>query len=374
MKVALVHDYLNQYGGAEKVLESFTEIFPDAPIYTLIYDPELVKKILPNKEIRASFLQKIPFAVSRHRLFPPLMPIAVEKFDFSGFDLILSDSAAFSKGIITGPETLHICYCHTPTRYAWDDSHKYIREFNTPFWVKPFVPLFMNYLRLWDREAAFRVDKFISNSRFVAERIKKYYKSEAETIYPPVDTDNFFPGNKIEKYFLMVGRLLVYKRFDLAIDVFNELGFPLKIIGTGPEMTKLKKRANWNIEFLGNVDKEKMREYYQNCQALIFPQEEDFGIVALEAMACGRPVIAYRGGGALESVKEEETGIFFDEQKINSLLQVVKKFSSDNFDFRKIRAHAEKFDKKIFKEKIKDFIKKSYNEHRNRYKNSGQGN
>ena len=362
-----MHDYLNQYGGAEKVLEVFTEIFPDAPIYTLVYKPDLIKNILPGKEIRASFLQKIPFAVSRHRLFPPLMPFAVERFDLSDFDLVLSDSAAFSKGVITRPETLHICYCHTPIRYAWDDSHKYVREFNVPFWIKPLIPLFMNYLRLWDREAAFRVDKFICNSKFVAKRIKKYYKNKATIIYPPVDIDKFFPGRETGKYFLMVGRLLVYKRFDLAIDVFNELGTPLKIIGTGPEMNKLKKRANWNIEFLGEVNDEKLREYYQGCQALIFPQEEDFGIVALEAMACGRPVIAYRGGGALESVKEGETGLFFNEQKVDSLISVVKKFNSNNFDPFKIRAHAKKFDKNIFREKIKGFVEKSYYEHRYRY-------
>jgi glycosyltransferase involved in cell wall biosynthesis len=370
MKVALVHDYLNQYGGAEKVLEVFTEIFPDAPIYTLVYDPKLIDKILPGKEIRASFLQRIPFARSHHRLFPPLMPLATERFDLSEYDLVLSDSAAFSKGVITKPETLHICYCHTPIRYAWDDSHKYVREFNIPFWAKPFVPLFMNYLRLWDREAAFRVDKFICNSEFVANRIRKYYKSESEVIHPPVDVEKFFPGEKIEKYFLMVGRLLVYKRFDLAIEAFNELGLPLKIIGTGPEMKKLKKRANWNIEFLGDVDNDKLREYYQNCQALIFPQEEDFGIVAVEAMACGRPVIAYRGGGALESIKEGETGIFFNEQKTDSLVAAVKKFSSKEFNSHGIHNHAKKFDKKIFSEKIKKFVEKAYHEHRNRHKNS----
>ena len=367
MKVALVHDYLNQYGGAEKVLEVFAEIFPNAPIYTLVYDPNLVKNILPGKEIRASFLQKIPFTRSHHRLFPPLMPLAAERFDLSDYDLVLSDSAAFSKGVITKPETLHICYCHTPIRYAWDDSHKYIREFNMSFLAKFFVPLFMNYLRLWDREAAFRVDRFICNSEFVAKRIEKYYKSKATVIYPPVDTNKFFPGGKAENYFLMVGRLLVYKRFDLAIEAFNELEIPLKIIGTGPEMNKLKKMANWNVEFLGDVDNEKLREYYQNCQALVFPQEEDFGIVAVEAMACGRPVIAYRGGGALESVKEGETGVFFDEQKRDSLIDVIKKFNPDKFNSLKIHTHAKKFDKEVFGKKIKEFIEKAYYEYRNRH-------
>lgn len=367
MKVALVHDYLNQYGGAEKVLEVFAEIFPDAPIYTLVYDPALVNKIFPGKEIRASFLQKIPFAKSYHRIFPPLMPFAVEKFDLSQYDLVLSDSAAFSKGVITRPETLHVCYCHTPIRYAWDDSHKYIREFNMPFLVKPLVHVFMNYLRLWDREASFRVDKFMCNSDFVAKRIGKYYKTKATVIYPPINTEEFFPGEKTKDYFLMVGRLLVYKRFDLAIDAFNELGLPLKIVGTGPEFGKLKKRANWNIEFLGDVDNQKLREYYQSCRALIFPQEEDFGIVAVEAMACGRPVIAYRGGGAMESIKEGETGLFFNEQKIDSLIEAVKKFELEKFDSGKIRIHAEQFNKKNFIKKINEFIEKEYNDHRNRY-------
>ena len=375
MRVALVHDYLNQYGGGEKVLEVFAEIFPDAPIYTLIYDNKITDKILPGREIRASFLQKIPFIKSHHRFFPPLMPLAVEKLDLSDYDMVISDSAAFSKGVITKPGALHICYCHTPTRYAWDDSHKYVKEFSMPSLAKIFVPFFMNYLRLWDREATYRVDKFICNSNFVAQRIKKYYRQKAEVIYPPVDGDFFTPVDPAKSplatneasYYLMVGRLLVYKRFDIAIEAFNKLELPLKIIGTGPEMKKIKRMANWNIEFLGEMRGEKLKEYYQNCQALIFPQEEDFGIVALEAMACGRPVIAYRGGGALESVKEGETGVFFNEQTANSLAEAVKKFDPSKFNPKLIRQHALKFDKQIFKKKIKDFIEKSYHDYRNRY-------
>ena len=365
MNVALVHDYLNQYGGAERVLEALAEVFDNAPIYTLIYDSKITDKIFPGRKIQASFLQKIPFIKSHHRFFPPLMPLAVEKFDLSHYDLVISDSAAFSKGIITNPETLHICYCHTPTRYAWDDSHKYIREFNMPLLAKIFIPFFMNYLRLWDREAAYRVDKFICNSNFVAQRIKKYYKQEAKVIYPPVDAKFFTLSDKpVGDYFLMVGRLLVYKRFDVAIEAFNKLELPLKIIGDGPERKKLQKLANWNIEFLGELPSDKIKEYYQNCQALIFPQEEDFGIVALEAMACGRPVIAYRGGGALESVKEGKTGIFFDEQTASSLIEAVKNFRSSKFNPEIIRAHVLKFDKEIFKKKIKEFINKAYYENR----------
>ena len=374
MRIALVHDYLNQYGGAEKVLEAFTEIFPDAPIYTLLYDEKIIDKFFPNKKIRTSFLQKLPFIKKHHRIFPPLMPLAVEKLDLSDYDIVLSDSAAFGKGVITRPNTLHICYCHTPIRYAWDDSHKYIKEFSMFKLAKFFVPIFMNYLRLWDREAAYRVDKFICNSNFVAQRIKKYYKQESEIINPPVDIENFGIKDTKEKnpstplgasYFLMVGRLLPYKRFDMAIEAFNKLELPLKIIGSGPEMKKLKRIANWNIEFLGEMDNKNLKEYYQNCQALIFPQEEDFGIVALEAMACGRPIIAYRGGGALESVLEGKTGVFFNEQTIESLVEAVKNFNASKFDSRVIYEHALKFDKEIFKKKIKDFVDKNWKEFKN---------
>lgn len=206
MKIALVHDYLNQFGGAERVLEAFSEIFLNAPIYTLIYDPKKMRGVFSNKKIRTSFLQKIPLVKSYHRIFPFLMPIAIEQFDLSNYDVVLSDTTSFAKGVITRPETLHICYCHTPTRYAWDDSHKYIEEYGLPKFIKRLIPFFMNYIRLWDREAALRVDKFICNSNFVAKRIKKYYDREAKVIYPPVDVKAFSIGSPSrEKFFLMVG-------------------------------------------------------------------------------------------------------------------------------------------------------------------------
>lgn len=372
MKVALVHDYLNQYGGAEKVLEAFMEIYPDAPIYTLIYDPASFKKCGVNpfskKKIHTSFLQKVPLAKSKHRLFPLLMPIAIEQFDLSDYDVVLSDSASFAKGVITKPDTLHICYCHTPPRYAWDDSHKYIEEFSLPGVVKTLIPFFMNYIRIWDKEAALRVDRFICNSHFVAQRIKKYYNKKARVIHPPVDTKCLIPDVKHgikKRYFLMVGRLLAYKRFDIAIRAFNKSGKSLKIIGDGPERKKLEKIAKKNIEFLGELYSEELKKYYQNCQALIFPQEEDFGIVALEAMACGKPVIAYRGGGVLESIREGETGLFFDEQTSEALIKAVKKFRSKNFNSQKIRKHALKFSKEKFKKKIKNLVEKSYHDYRN---------
>ncbi len=360
MRVALVHDYLNQYGGAERVLEAFCQIFPKAPIYTLFYDKRGTGSAFENRCVKTSFLQKAPWVKSHHRSFLMLMPLAIEQFDFSQYDLVLSDSASYAKGVITSPETLHICYCHTPTRYAWDDSHKYIDEFGYSRPIKKIIPLFMNYIRFWDEQAAARVDKFIANSSFVAKRIKKYYHRESEVIHPPIKTSLFYLAEKPERYFLMVGRLLAYKRFDLAIKAFNQLGWLLKIVGDGPDRARLKKMARENIEFIGLVPDSKLKDHYAYCQALVFPQEEDFGIVPVEAMASGRPVIAYQGGGALEIVKPGVTGLFFKEQTVECLIDALKKFSTDDFNSKTIRERAMKFDQERFKEKIKSYINNEY--------------
>lgn len=362
MRIALVHDYLNQYGGAERVLAAFCDIWPQSHIYTLLYDEYLTGGVFKGKKIHTSFLQKIPFVKKHHRFFLYLMPLAVEQFDLSSYDIVISDSAGYAKGIITKPGTLHINYCHTPLRYAWDDSHKYIREYSWPKFIKRFIPLALNYIRLWDREAALRVDKYIANSFFVRERIKKYYKRDAEVIYPPVDTKLFCVSDKIGDYFLITGRFLAYKRFDIAIKAFNKIGLPLKIIGDGPEKKNLMKIAGPNIEFLGLVSDEKLKDYYAHCRAFIFPQEEDFGIAALEAMASGRPVIAYKKGGALETVRDGVTGIFFEEQSSGSLIQAINKFKSKNFNSEEIREHALIFDKENFKAKIKQFVEKNWEE------------
>ncbi|MFH1611876.1 MAG: glycosyltransferase [bacterium] len=361
MKVALVHDYLTQYGGAERVLDVFCEIFPEAPIYTLLCDKKKTGLIFESKKIYTSFLQKIPFIKNHHRSFLMLMPFAVEQFDLSQYDLVVSDSASYAKGAITSPNTKHICYCHTPIRYAWDDSQKYINEFGYSKLSQKFIPFFMNYIRIWDEQAAERVDKFIANSDFVADRILKYYHQESEVIYPPIKTDLFYIADKIENYFLMVGRLLPYKKFDLAIEVFNKLGLPLKIVGDGPERKYLQKIAKKNIEFVGLVSDNKLRDYYAHCQAFIFPQEEDFGITAIEAMASGRPVIAYKAGGALEFIKENITGMFFEKQEEDCLIETIKRFDVHNFNPQFIRAEAKKFDKEIFKSRIKEFIDREYN-------------
>lgn len=352
MRIALIHEYLNQFGGAERVLGVLCSLFPDAPIYTLFYDAEATGGVFEGKEIRTSFLQKAPFIKNYHHFFPLFMPLAIEQFDFSEFDVVLSISSSFAKGIITKPGTRHICYCLTPPRFLWDDSQKFVEEFQYPSFVRKVLPPFITYLRLWDREASLRVDEFWAISGFVGERVKKYYLKDTKVIYPPVNVNRFHVSKDISNYFFMAGRLVSYKRFDLAIKAFNELGWPLKIAGIGPEMKRLKKMSGGNIEFLGLVSDQELAYMYTHARAFIFPQEEDFGITPLEAMASGRPVIAYRGGGALETIKEGETGMFFNKQTKESLIGALQEFNSVKFKPEACRAQAEKFDVHVFKEKI----------------------
>jgi glycosyltransferase involved in cell wall biosynthesis len=356
MRIALVHEYLNQFGGAERVLQVLCTMFPDAPIYTLFYDSKATGGVFKGREIRTSTLQRIPFIKKYHRLFPIFMPMAVEQFDFSEFDVVLSVSASFAKGIITKPETKHICYCLTPPRFLWDDSQKFVEGFGYPGFIKSSVMPLITYLRLWDREASFRVDKFITISNFIKERVAKYYLRNSEIIYPPVNIKRFYITNFSGDYFFMAGRMVSYKRFDLAIKAFNQLGWPLKIAGTGPELKRLKKIAGKNIEFLGLVSDEKLAELYSQAKAFIFPQEEDFGITVLESMASGRPVIAYRSGGATETIIEGRTGVFFEEQNESSLVETLKKFDHSKFNPHNCRQQAERFDIPVFKEKIANYL------------------
>ena len=363
MKIALVHDYLVQYGGAERVLECFLELFPYAPVYTLIYDKETMHGVFEGKNIHTSYLQKIPFAQKQHRLFPPLMPSAIEQFDFSKYDIVLSDSSSYAKGIITNPETLHICYMHTPMRYAWDDCQKYTSDFSFPRLVRALVPFPMNYIRIWDKVSADRVDKFIANSNFVSKRIQKYYRKDSIVIHPPVNVDKFYVSHEVKDYYLMVSRLIAYKRHDIAIQAFNKLKLPLKIIGRGPEMKRLKKMAGPTIEFLGRVPDEELPKYYAQCKAFIFPQEEDFGIVAIEAMASGRPIIAYDGGDIPEHLEEEKMGIFFKHQTPQDIIEAIKKFQNKKFDSEYIRQKSLKFDREAFKAKIREYIEIEMKKH-----------
>jgi glycosyltransferase involved in cell wall biosynthesis len=366
MKIALVHDYLVQHGGAERVLECFCEIFPYAPIYTLVYDAKAMGATFADRTIYTSQLQRIPFAKRRHRIFPLFMPTAIEEFDLSRYDIVLSDSSSFAKGIITRPETVHVSYVHTPMRYAWDDCQKYTSDFGFPKLIEKAVPFIMNGVRVWDRVSSDRVDHYIANSQFVARRIKKYYNKEAIVINPPVDTKHFHikkSAHRVQPYYLMVGRLIAYKRHDIAIDAFNRLRLPLKIIGRGPELSALKRRAKENIEFLERVDDDALAEYYANATAFIFPQEEDFGIVAIEAMASGRPLIAYHGGDIVEHMVDGKNGIFFYEQTADALVDAVQRFGSYSFDQKHIRMRSMVFDREHFKRTIKDYVDDVYARH-----------
>ena len=362
MKVALVHDHLTQDGGAERVLRVFREIFPEAPLYALVYDKKKMGEEFDGRNIKTSFIQKIPGGVKKFKWFLPLMPLATEKHELDNYDVVLSNSSALSKGVITRPDSLHICYCHTPTRYLWTDTHLYIKELAHGSLVKKAISLMLPRLRIWDRMAAERVDKFVANSKTVQKRISKYYGRRSDVIYPPVDVSGFkiFPTQ--ENYYLAAGRLVPYKRFDLVVRAFNKLGIPLKIFGEGPELGKLKAMAKPNIEFLGKISDEKKKELYGKCLAFIHPQEEDFGLMVVEAMAAGRPVIAYPKGGAMETVVEGKTGTFFPDQSWESLAHTIIRFKPEEYRPEEIRAHAAQFDTNEFKNKIRDYIEKSWQE------------
>lgn len=356
VKIALVHDHLIQVGGAERVLKIFHELFPDAPIHTLIHDPRKMGGLLSDAIIIPSFLQQFPGAKKRYQWLLPLMPTATESYDFSHYDIVLSSTSAFAKGILTPSTTLHICYCHTPTRYLWTDTHDYLRQLRAPRAIKGLLPYFLTHLRVWDAHAANRVDRFIANSRTVQERITKYYRRDSIVIFPPVEVDQFRVGSKAGEYYLAGGRLVSYKRFDIPIDAFNRLGLPLKIFGDGPEFAKLRKRAKHNITFLGGVSDADRAELYQNCIAYIHPQEEDFGITPIEAMASGRPVIAYAAGGALETVLQDITGVFFADQDFAALIDVIVHFDASRFNPETIRSYALKYSVHRFKREIIDCI------------------
>jgi glycosyltransferase involved in cell wall biosynthesis len=363
MKVALVHDWLTGMRGGERCLEIFCELFPQAPLYTLLHIPGSVSPVIEQRTIHTSFIQQLPFSKKRYRTYLPLFPIAIEHFNLRGYDLIISLSHCVAKGILPSPEALHISYLFTPMRYAWDMFEDYFGKRGNQL-----VSLVMHYLRMWDVASSQRVDHILCISKYVAKRVEKYYRKEAEVIYPPVDTKRFRISNLREDFFLIVSNLSPYKKIHLAIEAFNRLRLPLKIIGSGPEKKRLKSKAGPNIDFLGWQPDEIVADHYSRCRALIFPGEEDFGIVPLEAMASGRPVIAYGRGGALESIlpydqqaekeKKAPTGMFFDEPNGDSLADAVERFFKveREFDPEAIRNHALQWDRESFKEKIKDYI------------------
>jgi glycosyltransferase involved in cell wall biosynthesis len=363
MKVALVHDYLNQMGGAERVVIALHEIFPDAPIYTSIYDPARVDPAFQKMDIRTSFMQKLPMVTKHHQPYLPMYPFAMEKLDLRGYDLVLSSSSAFGKGVITRPETLHICYCHTPMRWCWN-YEEYVEREHLGKVARAILPFLITKLRIWDQISAMRVDHFLANSPIVAERIRKYYRREAIYIPPPVEASRFpfDPTIEAENYFLILSRLVPYKRIDLAIEACNQLQLPLVIIGGGRDLERLKRMAGPTIRFLGKLSDEEVLHYYTHCRAFIFPGEEDFGITPLEAQACGRPVIAYGAGGALATIVDGITGVFFREQTVESLMTVLSSFNERMFNPFVIRNQALEFDTPRFRHRILQFVEVKMNE------------
>ncbi|OGF31572.1 hypothetical protein A2533_03855 [Candidatus Falkowbacteria bacterium RIFOXYD2_FULL_35_9] len=365
MKVALVHDHLTQDGGAEKVLQALQDVYTTSPTYTLVYDKKKVNKIYQSRDIRTSFIQKFPFGVRKFEWFLVFMPAAAENFDLSEYDVVISSASAFSKGIITKPDALHICYCHTPTRYLWTDSINYIKELRQSPIIKRTLPLVLTKLRMWDRLAAERVNVFVANSREVQKRIKKYYRRESIVVFPPVETKKFQIRQNIGNFYLTGGRLVPYKRFDLTVKTFNRLGLKLKIFGEGPAFQELRKMAGPTIEFLGKIDEEAKIELFETCIAFIHPQIEDFGITPVEAMAAGRPVIAFNRGGALDTIIDGKTGIFFNEQEWETLADTLIHFKPENFKPEDIRNHALNFDETVFKKNMADLVNKSWEKWQN---------
>ena len=365
MKVAIVYDRVNKWGGAERVLLVLHEMFPDAPLYTSVYSPSNAPWARIYPEVIPSFIQKIPLAKDRHEHFPYLMPIAFESFDFSDFDLVVSVTSEAAKGIITKPSTKHICYCLTPTRYLWSGYGDYFKYSPIKYISYPII----SYLRYWDKIAAQRPDIMVSISTEVQKRIDKYYSRDSVVIYPPVDTEKFTTGDmrlakkkpscqlSATNYYLVVSRLVPYKKVDLVIDAFNELGYPLVVVGKGWDEKKLKKMALSNVAFTGYLTDEELAGYYQRARAFVFPQEEDFGLVAVEAQAAGCPVIAYKKGGALDTVVDGKTGVFFEEQNRSSLIDAIKRFEDQEFEKSVMVKNAGGFAKINFKKKFMSIVR-----------------
>lgn len=359
IRVALVHDWLTGQRGGEKVLEALAEIFPEAPIYTLFHFPGSQIEPIENKTIQTSFLQRLPFLKKHYRWYLPFFPMAAELFDLQRYDLVISSSHCVVKGIVPHPDALHVSYVHSPVRYAWNQYHAYFSREKLSFFSNLLIPPLIHYLRQWDVTSSARVDHFIANSRCVARRIEKYYRRPADVVHPPVDTGFFRPADSEtdRTYDLIVSALVPYKMIDLAIAAYNQLGWPLKIVGDGPDFKKLRRLAGAKVEFLGSLGKEALLKLYQGARALVLPGEEDFGISTIEAQACGTPVIAYGKGGSLETVVEGKTGVFFGELKPSSLLGALDKFKGLEFNKTNLCAHAQDFSREIFKEKIETSIR-----------------
>lgn len=360
MKTALVHDWLPILGGAEKVLESIYELYP-SPIYTLLKNRKALKgSVFEDATIHTSLIQNLPFAKTKYRSYLPFFPFAIEQFDLSDYDLVISSSYAVAKGVLIRPDQTHICYCHSPIRYAWDMYFEYLKDAKLEKGFKGLIAkAVLHYIRMWDYASAQRVDYFIANSINVANRIKKFYGRDAYVIYPPVDVDNFELWEQKEDFYLTASRLVPYKKIDLIVEAFSNMpNKKLIVCGDGPQMNLIKKKAAKNIEIIGFASFDKLKLYMQKAKAFVFAAKEDFGIVPVESMSCGTPVIAYKAGGSLETVVENVTGIFFEKQNIKSIVEAVELFErkQDTFDPKTIRSHALQFSKQRFKEQFRSFI------------------
>lgn len=363
LRVALIHDWLTGMRGGEKVLEAFCELFPEADIYTLLHNPGSVSPTIERHRIRTSFIDRLPGKATRYPYYLPLFPTAIELFDLKGYDLILSTSHCVAKGVRTPPDARHICYIHTPMRYVWDMYEDYFGPGRAGRLKRVLIPPFATYLRMWDVASANRVDHFIANSAHVARRVARYYRRSATVIHPPVALQRYQPGVPAEDFYLIVSALVPYKRIDLAVAAFNRIERPLVIVGDGPEKARLQEMAGPTVSFREWLSDAELDAHFNRCRALIFPGEEDFGIVPVEAQACGKPVVALRRGGALETVVGYDggnegrcTGIFFDRPDAEALAAVVKQLETLTWDGEWIRAHAARFGREGFLDAIAGFI------------------
>ena len=355
MNIALVHDWLNQMGGAENVLEALVDLYPAAPVFTSMYWPQVMPDEYRQWDIRTSFMDRLPLVKRHHQPFLPLYPLAFESFDLSEHDLVLSNKSGFCHGVLTGPETLHICYCLAPTRYLWD-LPRYAQREGIGRVGRALLQPVTSYLRLWDRLAADRVDHFIAISRTVQRRIARYYRRESIIIYPPVEVDHYEPASQTEDFYLVVSRLIPYKRVDLAVQALSQLDRPLVVVGDGRDRARLEELAGPTVTFAGRLPDAQTADLMARCRAFIFPGEDDFGIAPVQAMAAGRPVIAFAAGGAMDTIVEGETGLFFHQPAVDPLKAAVERFETLTFQPARIRRHAEQFSRSIFEEQLRAFV------------------
>lgn len=365
-KIAVIHDWLVTYAGAERVLEQMLKVYPDADLYSMVdFLPEDQRSFILNKSVKTSFIQKWPKAKTKYRNYLPFMPLAIEQFDLSKYDLIISSSHAVAKAVLTGPDQLHISYVHSPIRYAWDLQHQYLRESSLDKGIKGWLAKYLLHrIRKWDVGTANRVDIFIANSSFIKRRIEKVYRRDSEVIYPPVSVDEFEFHSEKDDFYLTASRMVPYKKIDMIVEAFTQMPDKrLRVIGTGPEFEKIKKVAHGysNIELMGYQPFTVLKESMQKAKAFVFAAEEDFGITPVEAQACGTPVIGYGKGGLLDTVVDGKTGVFFKKQNAESLIEAMQKFEQMQFDYQIVSEHAKQFSNEFFKENFSTFVEVEWN-------------